>query len=518
MFQKVLVANRGEVAVRILEACQEMEITGVSIFSDVDVESRHVEIADESYPLGEPTPTESYLNMDKIIKIAKAASVEAIHPGYGFLSENAIFARRCIDADITFIGPPPEVIALMGDKVAARKRMIEAKVPVIPGYNGGSQSYSYLKKQAKELGYPVILKASGGGGGKGMRLVNIEKDFKSAYEAARREAKAAFGVPDIYLEKYINNPRHIEIQILADKLGNVIHLFERECSIQRRYQKIIEETPSPFIERRPDLREKMGEAAVNAAQAVGYNNAGTVEFVVGNDGSFYFLEMNTRLQVEHAITEATTGIDLVKWQIKIAAGQPLTPLTLLDNTISQYGHALEVRIYAEDPQNDFLPCVGTVLEVHFPESPGVRHDAGFQAGDKISTYYDPMLAKLIVHSESRADSIRKMAVALSNYAALGITTNVEFLREVLAHPAFKRGWTTTHFIKNYFSNWTPVQDEAPIEALLAAAVYEAMETGLGLEMNNGNNGYSDSDPFSPWKYAGKWRVGVKRILSKFPKT
>ncbi len=516
MFQKILVANRGEVAVRILEACKEMEITGVAIYSDVDVESRHVEIADESYPLGDPTPSESYLNIDKIIKTARATGVDAIHPGYGFLSENASFAQRCIDADITFIGPSPDVIALMGDKVAARKRMIEANVPIIPGYNGGSQNYNFLKKQAHKIGYPAIIKASGGGGGKGMRIVYNEKEFKSAYEAARREARAAFGVPNIYLEKYINNPHHIEIQILADEHGNVIHLFERECSIQRRYQKIVEETPSPFIERRPDLREKMGEAAINAAKAVGYTNAGTVEFIVSNEGVFYFLEMNTRLQVEHAITEATTGIDIVKWQIKIAAGQPLTPV---HDKITQTGHALEVRIYAEDPQNNFLPCAGTVLEVQFPESPGVRHDAGFQAGDKISTYYDPMLAKLIVHSESREDSIGKMAFALSNYAALGITTNVEFLREILAHPAFKRGWTTTHFIKNYFSNWSPIQDKAPIEALLAAAVFEAMETGVGMEINsNGTNGYSDSDPFSPWKYAGKWRVGVKRILSKFPKT
>ncbi|UCE14314.1 MAG: ATP-grasp domain-containing protein, partial [Candidatus Heimdallarchaeota archaeon] len=423
--------------------------------------------------------------------------------------------HRCIDAGITFIGPTPEVIALMGDKVAARKRMIEADVPIIPGYNGGSQSYSFLKKQAHRIGFPVIIKASGGGGGKGMRIIQDKKEFKSAYEAARREARAAFGVPDIYIEKYIDNPRHIEIQILGDNQGNVVHLFERECSIQRRYQKIIEETPSPFFERRPQLRETMGEAAINAAKAVGYTNAGTVEFVVSSDGSFYFLEMNTRLQVEHAITEATTGIDLVKWQIRIASGQPLTPI---QDKITQYGHALEVRIYAEDPQNNFLPCAGTVLEVQFPESPGVRHDAGFQAGDKISTYYDPMLAKLIVHSESRQDSIRKMAFALSNYAALGITTNVEFLREVLAHPAFKRGWTTTHFIKNYFSNWTSVMDKAPIEALLAAAVFEAMENGAGVEMNNEVNGYTDVDPFSPWKYAGKWRVGVKRILSKFPKS
>ncbi len=355
MFKKVLIANRGEIAVRIIKACQEMGIRTVAVYSEVDKNAPHVQIADESINLGDPTPSESYLNIAKIIENATKVHAEAIHPGYGFLAENPDFAKACTDTGITFIGPTPEVIRLMGDKIEAKKTIAHADIPVIPGYHGVQQDLSTLLKEGKKIGFPLLVKATAGGGGKGMRIVHAESELEQSIESAKREAKSAFGNDSVFLEQYIDKPRHIEFQILADQHGHVIHLFERECSIQRRHQKIIEETPSPVMT--PKLRETMGKAAVAAAKAVGYTNAGTIEFMVDGKQNFYFMEMNTRLQVEHPITEATTGIDLVKWQLRIASGMELT---MKQKDLTQRGHALECRIYAEDPSNGFLPSIGTL--------------------------------------------------------------------------------------------------------------------------------------------------------------
>ena len=403
MLNKVLIANRGEIAVRIIKACQEMGIKTVAVYSEVDKKSPHVTIADESVNLGDPTPSESYLNISKIIEIAQNMGVDAIHPGYGFLAENPDFAKACRDKKIKFIGPDAEVIKLMGDKIKAKTTMEKAGVPVIHGYHGPKQDISTLVEEGKKIGFPLLVKAAAGGGGKGMRIVNTEDYLEEAIEGAKRESKSSFGNDTVFLEKYIDNPRHIEFQILADEHGNVIHLFERECSIQRRHQKIIEETPSPVVT--PELREKMGKAAVTAAKAVNYKNAGTVEFMVDGKLNFYFMEMNTRLQVEHPITEMTTGIDLAKWQLRIANEDKLT---LKQEQLSQRGHAIECRIYAEDPKNSFLPSVGPLKKVELPTGPNIRNDTGVESGMEVTPYYDPMLAKLIVYSENRNESINKM--------------------------------------------------------------------------------------------------------------
>jgi len=505
MFNKILIANRGEIAIRIIEACQEMGIKTVAIYSDADQCAMHVSAADEAYSLGDPTPTASYLNIDKIIFIAKKSGAEAIHPGYGFLSENAEFAARCWQEKLVFIGPHPNVIRKMGDKIEANQSMKEAGVPTIPGYHSlnGEEDAPFLLEKAKEIGFPVMIKASAGGGGRGIRIVEQATEFAAAYESAAREAKAAFGDGILFLEKYIVDPRHIEFQILGDPYGNVIHLFERECSIQRRYQKVIEETPSVALN--PELRTTMGEAAIKAAQAIGYTNAGTVEFILAPDKTYYFLEMNTRLQVEHAITEATTGIDIVKWQIRLAAGQPLT---LKQEEIAQRGHAMECRIYAEDPSREFLPCAGILHEfrLNLVSGVGVRNDAGFASGGEVSTYYDPLLSKLIVHAESREESIRKMSWALSNYAIIGVQTNVEFLRAVLAHEAFQHGDYSTHFIDKYFKDWVLPKSPAPVEAILAASLFDILETSALNRVGH----LTMPDPsfytttLDPWKLAGSW--------------
>jgi acetyl-CoA carboxylase biotin carboxylase subunit len=449
LIKKVLIANRGEIAVRIIKTCQEMGIKTVAIYSEVDKDAPHVIIADESVNLGDPTPIESYLNIPKIIKIAKDTKSDAIHPGYGFLAENPDFAKSCNDVGIKFIGPRPEVISLMGDKIAAKTTMEQAKVPVIPGYHGEKQDTKSLIKEGKKIGFPLLVKAAAGGGGKGMRIVHSEDMLQDSIESSKRESKSSFGNDTVFLEKYIDKPRHIEFQILADEHGNCIHLFERECSIQRRHQKIIEETPSPIMNK--DLREKMGKAAVTVAKTVGYTNAGTVEFMVDGNLNFYFMEMNTRLQVEHPITEMTTGIDLVKWQLKIASKEKLT---IKQNDIIQRGHAVECRIYAEDPSKGFLPSVGTLEKVEPPIGPNIRDDSGIDSGLKVTPYYDPMLAKLVTYAENRKDCINKMIWALSHYVVLGVTTNISFLKKVLEHEEFKKGNITTHFIDNYFKDWT----------------------------------------------------------------
>jgi len=501
LFKKILIANRGEIAVRIIKACQEMGIKTVAIYTKVDKDAPHVLLADESVNLGDPTPIESYLNIPKIIKIAQDTGAEAIHPGYGFLAENPDFADSCDDKGIKFIGPDAKVISLMGDKIAAKTTMEKAGVPVIPGYHGVAQDNDSLIKEGKKIGFPLLVKAAAGGGGKGMKIVRSEENLEESIESAKRESKSAFGNDTVFLERYLDKPRHIEFQILADEHGNVIHLFERECSIQRRHQKIIEETPSPVMT--PALREKMGKAAVAAAKAVGYSNAGTVEFMVDGDLNFYFMEMNTRLQVEHPITEMTTGIDLAKWQLRIAYGNKLS---LKQSDIIQRGHALECRIYAEDPLNGFLPSIGNLKEVQVPTGPNIRNDTGIYAGMKVTSFYDPMLAKLVTYAENRDENINKMIWALSHYAVMGVTTNISFLKTVLELEEFKKGNITTHFIDNNFKDLIITTDGLPIDAIIALAVYDSMHTKKQEIVR-----YKEADPHSPWKYVGRWRVGGKGV-------
>jgi acetyl-CoA carboxylase biotin carboxylase subunit len=498
MFKKILIANRGEIAVRIIKACQEMGIKTVAVYSEVDRHSPHVQIADESVNLGDPTPSESYLNIAKIIESARNVNAEAIHPGYGFLAENPDFAKACADSGIKFIGPTPEVIRLMGDKIEAKKTIASANVPVIPGYHGVKQDLSTLIKEGKKIGFPLLVKATAGGGGKGMRVVHAEAELEQSIESAKREAKSSFGNDSVFLEHYIDKPRHIEFQILADEHGHVIHLFERECSIQRRHQKIIEETPSPVMTKK--LRDEMGTAAVVAAEAVGYTNAGTIEFMVDGKQNFYFMEMNTRLQVEHPITEATTGVDLAKWQLRIASGMELT---FKQNDLVQRGHALECRIYAEDPSNGFLPSIGTLEKVEIPIGPNIRNDTGVETNFYVSPYYDPMLAKLAVNSENREESINKMIWALSHYVVLGVTTNISFLKKVLEHPEFRKGNITTHFINDYFRDWLVTKEGLPLDAIIALAVYDSLHTQRQELVR-----YKEADPHSPWQHVGRWRMGL----------
>ena len=499
MFTKVLVANRGEIAVRIMKACQEMGVKTIGIYSEVDKQAPHVHLADESVNLGDPAPSESYLNIPKIINIAKNTGAEAIHPGYGFLAENPDFAKACHDSKIKFIGPSTKSIILMGDKIEAKKTMEKAGVPIIPGYHGEKQDLTTLKKEAKKIGFPLLIKATAGGGGKGMRIVQAEDELEQAVESAKRESKSAFGNDSVFIEKYIDKPRHIEFQILADEYGHVIHLFERECSIQRRHQKIIEETPSPVMT--PQLRKEMGNAAVLAASAAGYTNAGTIEFMVDGNLNFYFMEMNTRLQVEHPITEATTGIDLVKWQLRIASGEKLT---LKQEELTQRGHAMECRIYAEDPANGFLPSTGILTKVELPSGPNIRNDSGIETNIEVTPYYDPMLAKLVVSGENRQESIAKMIWGLSHYVVLGVTTNIPFLKKILEHPEFKAGHITTHFIDNYFKDWMTRKTEGlPVDAIIALAVYDSLHTQRQEVVR-----YKEADPHSPWKHVGRWRMGV----------
>jgi acetyl-CoA carboxylase biotin carboxylase subunit len=498
VFKKVLIANRGEIAVRVMKACQEMGISTVAVYSEVDKHSPHVHLADESVNLGDPTPSESYLNIKKIIEAAQTTSAEAIHPGYGFLAENPDFAQACHDSGIVFIGPSASVIKHMGDKIAAKTMMQKAGVPVIPGYHGSKQDNDSLIKEGVHIGFPLLVKATAGGGGKGMRIVHNEDELPQAIESAKRESLSAFGSDSVFLEQYLDKPRHIEFQILADEHGQTIHLFERECSIQRRHQKIIEETPSPLLT--PKLRETMGKAAVAAAEAAGYTNAGTVEFMVDGDLQYYFMEMNTRLQVEHPITEATTGIDLVKWQLRIASGMELG---LKQHLLSQRGHALECRIYAEDPANGFLPSIGTLKKVQLPHGPNIRNDTGVESDFVVSPYYDPMLAKLIVSSENRDESIQKMIWALSHYVVLGVTTNILFLKQVLDHAQFRSGNITTHFINDYFKDWLATKRSLPLDAILALAVYDALHPQREEVVR-----YKEIDPHSPWRYTGRWRMGV----------
>ncbi|TQR46362.1 acetyl-CoA carboxylase biotin carboxylase subunit [Paenibacillus popilliae] len=443
MFKKILIANRGEIAARVIRTCKALGIATVSIYSKVDKEAPHVKMADEAYEVGNPKVTDSYLKIDKILEIAQLSQADAIHPGYGLLSENAEFARRCEEAGIVFIGPSSDVIARMGSKIEARNSMEQAGVPVVPGISCALADAEEAAQAAGRIGYPVMLKASAGGGGIGMQIVNNEVEMKQAFEGNQKRAANFFGDGAMYLEKVVENPRHIEIQILADAQGNTVYLWERECSIQRRHQKVVEEAPSPFLDEL--TREKMGEAAVRAAKSIGYRNAGTIEFLVDEHKNFYFLEMNTRLQVEHTITEEITGLDLVAEQLRIAAGHSLN---FGQSDVKREGHAIEVRIYAEDPKT-FFPSPGIITKFAIPEGDGIRHELAVHDGSVVTPFYDPMIAKLIVAGKDRNEAIERLQQALADYQVEGIKTNIPMLQEVIAHPAFRSGETTTGFVAKY---------------------------------------------------------------------
>ncbi len=462
---KLLVANRGEIALRIMRSVKEMGIKTVAVFSEADRHALHVRFADEAVCIGPPPSSESYLRMEKILDAAIKTGAQAIHPGYGFLSENAVFAKKVKEAGLIFIGPSAESIELMGSKLGAKAAVAKFNVPLVPGTAEPITDISKAKKIAKEIGYPVLIKASAGGGGKGMRIVDKESEFDEQMERAVSEAKSAFGDGSVFIEKYVTQPRHIEFQIFGDQHGNVVHLFERECSIQRRHQKVVEEAPSSLLT--PELRKQMGEAAVNAAKAANYYNAGTIEFIMDGDKNFYFLEMNTRLQVEHPVTEQITGIDLVKLQIRIAEGEPL-PFKQEDLKIN--GHAIEVRVYAEDPSNNFLPDIGTLKTYKRPQGHGIRVDDGFEQGMAIPFYYDPMIAKMICHDESREKAIGKTIRAIEEYEITGLETTLGFCKFVMQHPAFRSGNFDTQFVEKYFKPEVllPVADKT--EEMLAAAL------------------------------------------------
>jgi len=442
MFRKILIANRGEIAVRIIRACREMNIETVAIYSEADKDALHVKLADESVCIGAPAARDSYLNIFNILSATLLTGAEAIHPGFGLLAENSRFVDMCRKCGIAFIGPDVKSMELMGNKINARKTMIEAGVPVIPGSDGVLESVGDALRCAKKIGYPVVIKAVNGGGGRGIRKVMDSESLPAAYENAKAEAEASFGDCRLYMEKLISNARHVEVQVLADKYGNIVHLGERDCSIQRKNQKLIEESPCPVLTE--ELRQKMGEAAVRAARAVNYENAGTVEFLLDEEGNFYFMEMNTRIQVEHPVTEAVTGIDLIKAQINIAAGRKL-PFTQKDIAIR--GHAIECRINAEDPDRNFAPSCGTVNFLHIPGGPGVRFDTSLYQGYQIPPYYDSMLGKLIVHAASREEAIEKMRGALEELIIDGVTTNIDYQLAIINHEKFKKGLINTGFVE-----------------------------------------------------------------------
>ncbi len=461
---KLLVANRGEIAVRVMRTCKELGIQTVAVFSEADRNALHVQLADEAYCIGPAPSRSSYLLEDKILEVALAARANAIHPGYGFLSENAAFSQACRREKIIFVGPPPDAIRAMGDKTTARAMMEKAGIPMAPGTTEAVADVEEAAGIADEIGYPVLIKAAAGGGGKGMRLVEDPADFEQSMEMAQREAEAAFGDGRVFLEKYIVQPRHIEFQVLADEHGNCVHLFERECSIQRRHQKVIEEAPSSILT--PEVRAAMGEAAINAALACGYTNAGTVEFLIDKDLNFYFMEMNTRLQVEHPVTEMITGLDLVAEQLRVAEGELLG---FTQDDVQMQGHAIECRVYAEDPENNFLPSPGTLTVHRPPAGLGVRLDAGVEEGGEIPIHYDPMIAKLVTYATTREGAIRKMARALDEYDVAGVKTTIPFCAFVMEHEAFLKGDVSTHFVGNYF---TPevLQQSTEMEELAAALV------------------------------------------------
>jgi acetyl-CoA carboxylase, biotin carboxylase subunit len=491
---KVLIANRGEIAVRVIRACKELGIRSVAVYSDADRAALHVRYADEAYHIGAPPPRESYLVIDKIIETAKKAGADAIHPGYGFLSEREAFSQACQDEGITFIGPDPYAIHTMGDKQSARETVKKAGVPIVPGTEPGLSDDEIIHAASNIVGYPLLVKAAAGGGGKGMRIVREPGELASALAAAHREAESAFGDGTVYLEKLVEGARHIEFQILADRHGNTVYLGERECSIQRRHQKLVEEAPSPFMD--DDLRARMGEMAVKAAQSVNYVNAGTIECLVDKDKNFYFLEMNTRLQVEHGVTELVTGVDLVKEQIRIARGRPMG---ITQDEVKMNGHAIEVRVNAEDPYNNFLPSTGTVTVHLAPTGPGVRLDSGIYAGYEVTPYYDSMLAKLMVWGATRGEAIRRMARALEEYRLMGLKTNLPFHQKLVDSHHFISGKFDTSFVERYFN---PAVDPAKLkdeEAAIIATLFAHQRQQQAAQIIGGN----ERDT-SNWKWVGRY--------------
>ncbi|MFZ1244631.1 MAG: acetyl/propionyl/methylcrotonyl-CoA carboxylase subunit alpha [Azonexus sp.] len=500
MFNKILIANRGEIACRVIKTARRMGIRTVAVYSEADANARHVRLADEAVLLGPAAARESYLVADKILDAAKRTGAQAIHPGYGFLSENADFSEACAASGITFIGPPASAIRAMGSKSEAKKLMGMAAVPLTPGYHGDDQTPALLHKEADTIGYPVLIKAAAGGGGKGMRLVEKSEDFPESLASCKREAASSFGNEHVLIEKYITKPRHIEIQVFADTLGDCVYLFERDCSVQRRHQKVLEEAPAPgMTEAR---RHEMGKAAVAAAKAVGYVGAGTVEFIANQDGSFFFMEMNTRLQVEHPVTEMITGQDLVEWQLRVAAG---LPLPLAQEQLQIRGHALEARIYAEDASKGFLPSTGTLIRLSPPaESLNVRVDTGVEEGDEITPYYDPMIAKLIVWDEHRDAALARMRKALADYQVAGVTTNIDFLSRLVACPAFAGADLDTGLIERQKDFLFPTTQTVPRDTLLVATVGELLWEQHAAKQAAKTSG----DPHSPWHARDGWRMNL----------
>ncbi len=500
MFTKILIANRGEIACRVIKTARRLGVRTVAVYSEADAGARHVRLADEAVCLGPPAARESYLAIDRIIAACQATGAQAVHPGYGFLSENETFAEACAANGIVFIGPPVAAIRAMGLKSESKKLMERAGVPLTPGYHGDEQEPAFLGAQADRIGYPVLIKASAGGGGKGMRAVFRGEEFADALASCKREAAASFGDDRVLIEKYLQRPRHIEIQVVGDMQGNYVHLFERDCSVQRRYQKVLEEAPAPGMT--PERRAMMGKAAVDAAKAVGYVGAGTVEFIVDQSGAFYFMEMNTRLQVEHPVTEMITGVDLVEWQLKIAAGETLP---LAQEQLQIRGHALEARIYAEDPSKGFLPAVGRLTHLVAPaESLNVRIDTGVEQGDEITPHYDPMIAKLIVWDENRERVLARMLQALADYRIVGVTSNIDFLSRLVASPSFARAELDTGLIERERDFLFPAgaPNEPARDAWLLAALAELLR-----DRNYGAaHAAASSDPYSPWHLRDGWRM------------
>src|SRR5271167_3582366 len=510
MFKKILIANRGEIAVRVIRACHEMGIAAVAVYSDVDRAALHVRKADEAYPIGAPAASESYLNIPKILDVAARSGADAIHPGYGFLSENAKFARACVEAGVKFIGPTAAAMDAMGSKTQARQAMERAGVPIVPGTSRGLESFEQAEQVAARIGYPVMLKAAAGGGGKGMRLVHAPADLKSALEGARSEAERSFGDSEVYIEKAILNPRHIEMQVLADEHGNTVYLGERECSLQRRHQKVVEEAPSPIVD--PAMRRKMGEVAVRVAQAAGYTNAGTVEFLVDQQKNFYFLEMNTRLQVEHPVTELITGLDLVHLQIRIAAGERL-PFTQDEVVIR--GHAIECRVYAEDPDNNYFPSPGKITLLLQPSGPGIRRDSGMYEGWNVPTDYDPLLAKLIGYGSDRQQATMRLRRALSEYFVAGIKTNISLFQLILDDADFEAGKLDTGYLGRLMAKGRAGvgsghaksgREELESVAAIAAGVFAALDPAGATARNGAVNGTNVAGAGADWVAApSQWK-------------
>jgi 3-methylcrotonyl-CoA carboxylase alpha subunit len=512
MFTKILIANRGEIALRIIATCREMGVQTVAVYSDADRHARHVQEAGEAYHVGPAPAAQSYLRIDSIIDVAKRSGAQAIHPGYGFLSENVAFVEACEQAGIVFIGPPAAAMRLMGSKIAAKQLAQAINVPTVPGYNGESQEDAVLLHEAERTGFPLLIKASAGGGGKGMREVHSIDDFAEQLAGARREAQAAFDDPTVFLERLLQEPRHLEFQVLGDTSGHLVHLGERECSIQRRHQKIVEESPSVALT--PALRAEMGAAAVRLARAAGYVNAGTIEFMLDAAGHFYFLEVNTRLQVEHPVTELVTGLDLVRHQLLIAAGQPLD---LTQEQVHLRGHAIEMRLYAEDPTQHFLPSTGALTRFIPPAGPGVRVDSGIRSGDEITQFYDPMLAKLIVYGEDRPAAIARMRSALEQTAVFGVRTNAPLLHAIATHPAFRQGRTHTGFLveHNLAGEDDNIQSPPlPDAALVVAALYDIVCAAAPGPASNHHSAQATAPSVNPWHTLGPWRmVGETRHIA-----